>query len=471
MELDLSLEKISTWKYFENYLADNSNKKTVKEVFNFAKKAHKGQRRISGNDFFTHPVWVAKVVAQLNIGDEAIMAALLHDVVEDTNINLETIANNFGDEVALLVNGMTEVRNNTKGIEVHKTSIENFRHFLFSSVNDIRVLIIRLVDKLHNGLTIESMSETSKRNYATRIFGIYSPVAEYVGLHYFKRILDDIAFRILYPEETKNLEEWISKQKKYEKKALEEVSKSIESTLNLNNISNFEISSRIKSLYSTYLTMKKKGKNTVKDRVGVRIICSKLEDCYMILGLLHSRYQYLADEFNDYISSPKANGYRSLQTTVLWKNDVTVEIQIRTFEMHDFDEFGPASHIAYKQGSNKGYEWVKDLVKWQKNDKNVSNYRINVLDKFVYVFTPKGDTLQLPIGSTAIDFAYRVHTDIGDHCTGAMINNKMNKINTELKTGDLVEILTSKKINVSREWLRFVKTSWAREHIRKITKI
>src|SRR3989339_1549263 len=170
MELDLSLEKISTWKYFENYLADNSNKKTVKEVFNFAKKAHKGQRRISGNDFFTHPVWVAKVVAQLNIGDEAIMAALLHDVVEDTNINLETIANNFGDEVALLVNGMTEVRNNTKGIEVHKTSIENFRHFLFSSVNDIRVLIIRLVDKLHNGLTIDSMSENSKINYATRIF-------------------------------------------------------------------------------------------------------------------------------------------------------------------------------------------------------------------------------------------------------------------------------------------------------------
>jgi (p)ppGpp synthase/HD superfamily hydrolase len=148
-----------------------------------------------------------------------------------------------------------------------------------------------------------------------------------------------------------------------------------------------------------------------------------------------------------------------------------VGIQIRTFEMHDFDEFGPASHIAYKQGNNKGYEWVKDLVKWQKNDNNVSNYRINVLNKFVYVFTPKGDTLQLPIGSTAIDFAYRVHTEIGDHCTGVMINNKMNKINTILKTGDLVEILTSKKINVSREWLRFVKTSWAREHIRKITKI
>jgi len=314
------------------------------------------------------------------------------------------------------------------------------------------------------------MSQESKIKYAQRIFGIYSPVADYVGLHYFKRILDDIAFRILYPEETKKLEQWFEQQRKYENKALGEISKNIKSTLDLNNISNFEISGRIKSLCSTYLTMKRKGKNTVKDRVGVRIVCKKLADCYTILGLLHSRYSYLPDEFVDYISSPKANGYRSIQTTVLWENNVTVEIQIRTFEMHDFDEFGPASHIAYKQGNSKGYEWVRDLVKWQKNEKNVSNYRISVLDKFVYVFTPKGDTLQMPKGSTAIDFAYKIHTDVGDHCTGVLINKKMSKIDSVLKTGDLVEVLTSKKLNVSREWLRFVKTSWAKEHIRKVTK-
>jgi len=264
----------------------------------------------------------------------------------------------------------------------------------------------------------------------------------------------------------------LAKISKSEAKALALVRMDIENMLKVNRLNNCEVQGRIKSLYSTYLKIRKKGEDRVKDRVGVRIITDNVGDCYTVLGLLHSKYNYLADEFDDYISSPKPNGYRSIQTTIKWKDDLTVEIQIRTREMHEFDEFGPASHIVYKLNKGEtdglGIEWVRNLVKWQSaGKKNIRNYQINVLKEFIYVFTPKGDTIQLPAGSSALDFAYRIHTDLGDHCQGVKINQKMAKIGTKLKTGDVVEIFAGKKINAGYDWLELVTTDWAKANIRK----
>jgi len=477
MTLDLTLDRKVHDYWEELKVVVEKNKfdvERIKEAFNFAYQAHKSQVRDSGEPYISHPVWIAKLIAQMEVGEEAVIAALLHDCVEDTPVTIDDIAVKFGDEIALLVSGLTEVKKKTRGIEVHQTNVEIFRRFLFSSVDDVRVLIIRLADKLHNGITIDGLPRDRQVKYAKRVMGIYAPIAEYVGLHYFKKRLDDIAFKILYPEEAEKLEKMMEEQKKDEIKALALVRSDIEQVLKINNINKADIQGRIKSLYSTYNKLRKKGEGSVKDRVGIRILTDTVADCYNILGLLHARYQYLPEEFDDYISSPKPNGYRSLQTTLNWKNKITVEVQIRTFEMHEFNEFGPASHIAYKmstknENSGNGYEWVRDLINWQKGDGNVNNYRINVLSKFIYVFTPKGDTIQLPKGATVLDFAYRIHTDIGDHCAGAKINNKMVKIGQVLKTGDIVEILINKKINVNKNWLDIVTTSWAREHIRNKT--
>lgn len=477
MGLDLSFSD-NYWEDLERYLVGpNIDKELIKQGYDFMDEAHKGQLRKSGKPYISHPVWIAKVVAQLNIGEEAVLAALLHDCVEDTSATIEDIANEFGDEVALLVSGLTEVKTKTKGLQINDTNIEVFRRFFFSSVNDVRVLIIRLIDKLHNSLTIEYLSKDRQLIYAKNIMKIYGPLAEYVGLHFFKKLIEDNAFKVLYPEEAENIKNLFAERSKDEIKALNLIKNELESTLAINNINNTIVEGRIKSLYSTYSKIKRKGeKYQVKDRVAIRVLTNNLVDCYTILGLLHAKYNYLPEEFEDYISAPKPNGYRSIQTTINWKDKMTVEVQIKTKEMHEFNEFGPASHIAYKMGkevitdSGHGMEWVKDLVKWQKGDNEINNYRLKVLTNYVYVFTPKGDTIQLPKGSTGLDFAYRIHTSIGDRCKGIKINNKMAKINDEIKTGDLIEVLLCKRLNVNKNWLDVVKTQWAKEHIRKMVK-
>lgn len=476
MPIDLSLTQ-NCWADLERHIDESEfNKELIKKCYDFANKAHANQKRDSGDDYITHPAWIAKVALQLHIGEEAVLAALLHDCVEDTNVTIDQIADEFGDEVALLVSGLTEVAKKTKGIEIDQPNIELFRKFLFSSVNDVRVLILRLIDKLHNGLTIKYISPERQLKYAKNILRVYGPVAEYVGLHFFKKMIEDIAFQIVYPKEAEELKEMIEANRKNEIKALALVSDDLIKLLKINNINEAVVEGRIKSLYSTFLKAQKKGRERIKDRVALRILTESVADCYNILGLLHAKYKYLEDEFVDYIANPKPNGYRSIQTAVVWKEKLTVEIQIKTKEMHEFNEFGPASHIAYKLGTeatngSRGMEWIKDLVKWQKGDKDVNNYRLHVLTDYIYVFTPRGDTIQLPARSTGLDFAYRIHTEIGDHCTGIKINGKMTKLDCELKTGDLVEALINKKLNVNKNWLEIAKTQWAREHIRKMVKI
>lgn len=475
LNLSLIRENFSGyWQELEKPAVETGLKpEEVKKCYEFAYRAHLGQKRESGEEYITHPVWVARVVIQLGIGHKSVFAALLHDCIEDTSVTLDDIAKEFGDETALLVEGLTEVKKKTHGIEVHQTSIEIFRKFLFSSVNDVRVLIIRLVDKLHNGLTIKYLSRQRQVKYAHRVLGIYSPVAEYVGLHYFKRILDDIAFEILNPEEVAKLRNYFRKNKKHENRALATVIEDINEILKMNRLNGIEVEGRIKSLFSTYQKIKKKGADRIKDRVGVRVITRKIDECYTILGLLHAKYPYLQDEFNDYISDPKPNGYRSIQTTLDWRGKTTVEVQIRTREMHEFNEFGPASHVVYKMNKGEsdgvGIEWARDLVKWQTGSEKIKNYQIDVLKKYIYVFTPKGDTIQLPTGSTALDFAYRIHGDLGNCCRGAKVNQKMAKINTVLKTGDVVEIIAGKNKNVNRDWIDWVITGFAKSHIRRET--
>ncbi len=460
------------WAKLSRYIKP-ADKTAIKLVYDFAQKVHLGQKRDSGADFFSHPVWVARTMAQMDVGVEAIEAALLHDCIEDSNVSIEKIASKFGDEVALLVEGLTEVRKKVKRVGIYRTNIEVFKRFLFSSVDDVRVLIIRLVDKLHNGMTIEFLSKERQIKYAKGVLGIYGPVAEYVGLHFFKKRLEDIAFSILYPKTAKRFKKILTENKTKELEAQESIKRTIEKLLKVNRINGVEIQSRIKGLYSTYLKVKNKKygkKRGFKDRVGIRILCQTISDCYVVLGLLHAKYRYLADEFNDYISVPKENGYQSIQTTLKWTGKITAEVQIRTFEMHEFNEFGPASHLAYKYGKGQGgvgYEWVKDLVLWQKSDKGIKNYRIKVLTHFIYVFTPKGDTLQLPKGASGLDFAYRIHSYLGNCCQGIKINGKIAKMGAELKTGDTVEVLKGKKINANESWLDLAKTVGARDHIRQ----
>jgi len=476
MPIDLSLTQ-NCWADLEKHIGESGfNRDLVKKCYDFAEKAHLSQKRDSGEPYITHPAWIAKVAMQLHIGEEAVLAALLHDCVEDTNIKINQIAEEFGDEVALLVSGLTEVAKKTKGLEINQLNIELFRKFLFSSVDDVRVLILRLIDKLHNGLTIKYISPERQLRYGKNILRVYGPVAEYVGLHFFKKMVEDIAFQIVYPKEAEELRKMFEDNRKNEIKALALVDKELVELLKINNINGAVVEGRIKSLYSTFLKIQKKGKDRIKDRVALRILTENVADCYTILGLLHAKYKYLEDEFVDYIANPKPNGYRSIQTTVVWKEKLTVEIQIKTKEMHEFNEFGPASHIAYKlgtetNGGSRGMEWVKDLVKWQKNDKDIINYRLHVLTDYVYVFTPKGDTIQLDAKSTGLDFAYRIHTEVGDHCNGIKINGKMAKLDTQLKTGDVVEVLMNKKLNVNKNWLEVAKNQWVKGHIRKMAKI
>lgn len=474
MALDLS--------FSENYWGDleavvdkipTLDKVIIKKGYDFMSKAHYAQLRYSGMLYESHPAWIAKVVAQLNIGQEAVLAALLHDCIEDTKITIDDISKEFGDEVALLVSGLTEIKTKSEGLKINQTNIEVVRKFFFSSINDVRVLIIRIVDKLHNCLTIEYLPKERQIFYAQDIMNIYGPLAEYVGLHYFRKRIEDIAFQVLYPVEANSIKKMFEEKERDEVKVLNLIREELGGMLKINNINGAIVEGRIKSLYSTYLKIKSKGDGyQVRDRIAIRVLTNNLVDCYTVLGLIHAKYQYFPEDFKDYITTPKLNGYRSIQTTISWKKTL-LEIQIKTKAMHDFNEFGPASHIAYKLGSGKsglGMDWVKDLYKWQKGDNNIKNYRIKLLTNFIYVFTPKGDTIQLPKGSTALDFAFRIHTGIGERCSGVKINNKIAKIGNELKTGDLVEILTTKKININKNWLDIVTTPDAKEYIRKSVK-
>jgi len=446
----------------------------LERAYLLAEDNHRGQKRLSGEPFIHHPLFVAQLVAQLRLGEDSLIAALLHDTIEEGEITLEEIEKEFGLDVALIVDGLTNVKETTRRFTDHRESVENFRKLLLSSVEDVRVLLIRLCDKLHNGLTVESLPSCRQKRFAQRVFHLYSPLAEYVGLGFFRRELEDIAFSILYPEECRSLKKQLATHEQEREKRVQRLTKELELLLQKRKIPFLKIFGRRKGLYSIWRKMERKMKTSpqaILDKIGVTILTSNVASCYAILGVVHGGWEFLPGEFDDYISRPKPNGYQSIQTAVKCGRH-TAEIQIKTQPMHEYNEFGPASHIAYKVagGESAGavsYSWTKRLVSWQER-KGKRGFRVKLFDNYIFVVTPKGDIVQLKKGSTPLDFAYRIHTRLGDCCQGVKINGKIAKFSCSLNNGDLLEIAKSKKsTGPKRDWLNWVKMGETKRKIRQ----
>ncbi len=459
-----------------------ADQKRIEHAYRFAEKVHRGQDRLSGKPFLSHSLAVAKLIADLKLDENSIIAALLHDVLDEgkNKVSLEDLEKEFGLEAALLVDGVSTFRKAARKFPLHQESIDYFQKFLLASVDDIRVLLIRLSDKVHNARTIKALPEEQQIRFAKRVFHLYSPLAEYAGLGAYKRELDDKAFEILYPKEFKWLRKKLAKGKKRRKESLRDLINSVETVLQEKNIKYEKVYGRAKGYWSIFKKIKrylKKGKITKKDpsavldQIGITILAQDINHCYAALGVIHSKWRHIPEEFDDYISNPKPNGYQSIQTTIEWQEG-TVEVQIKTNKMHEHNEFGPASHIAYKIAGGKSipcdqYNWVKELVSWKKGEKR-KQFQVKVFADYVYVLTPKGDIIQLPKGATPVDFAYQIHTELGNLCGRSKVNGKMVKLNHRLKSGDVVEIMPVKdRKTPPRHWLDFVATDKAIRKIRK----
>lgn len=455
----------------------------IEEAYNFAAEVHKDQKRESGKPMIVHLLTVAAYIARLNLDTTSIVAALLHDSIEKGNADLNVIDNKFGTEVAFIVEGLTHVKSVSKKFDDEEVSIENFKNLIFNVAEDIRIIIIRLAEKLHNLISVNDLDPELRKKAANKALKIYGPLAEYLGLGYFQRALEDIAFKILEPNEYNFIEGLINDFFKSQKNLIEEFENEIKELLDKYKVSYLAIEGRKKGVYSTYKKIKKKFLNPgekideksfskLKDVFAARIILNNVEDCYLVLGLINSKWEFDEEDFDDYITKPKENGYRSIQTIVKYKN-AFFEVQIRTKEMHDYNEFGPASHIAYKmfgsqKTNGKSLTWTRDLVKW-KDSKTLTkeDFKIKIFADSIFVFTPKSLLIKLNKDGTPLDFAFRIHSGVGSHYNGALVNGKMVSMDYKLKTGDIVEILTTKKRTVNPSWLKIGTSSNTKTKIRK----
>ncbi|NPV42506.1 MAG: bifunctional (p)ppGpp synthetase/guanosine-3',5'-bis(diphosphate) 3'-pyrophosphohydrolase [Firmicutes bacterium] len=450
----------------------------VQRAYEFARKAHRGQHRISGELFIFHPLEVAKILAGLELDVITICAGLLHDVVEDTNYTIKDIEDNFGYEVALLVDGVTKLgRLEYKSKEEQQA--ENLRKMFLAMAEDIRVILIKLADRLHNMRTLKHLPQEKRKEKARETLEIFAPLAHRLGISKIQWELEDLALRYLEPQVYKELVELVSKKKEEREKEINLAIDALRSKLEELGF-NFEIQGRSKHFYSIYKKMKEQNKtfDQIYDLTAIRIIVNTIKDCYGVLGIVHTLWKPIPGRFKDYIAMPKPNMYQSLHTTVIGPKGEPLEIQIRTWEMHKTAEYGIAAHWKYKEGIKevkdfeKKLSWLRELLEWQRDLKDAKEFmetiKIDLFTDEVFVFTPKGDVIDLPAGSTPIDFAYRIHTDVGHNCIGAKINGKIVPLNYQLKNGDIVEILTgSQPSGPSRDWLNIVKSSQARNKIRQ----
>lgn len=459
----------------------SEDKALVRKAYDFACRAHEGQRRLSGEDFIQHPVAVALILSEMEGDAETLAAALLHDVVEDTAVRLDQIAQEFGLEVATLVDGVTKLSR----IQFHsrvEEQVSNLRKMFLAMAEDWRVVVIRLADRLHNMRTLYALPPEKQRKTAEETLEIYAPLAHRLGIWRFKWELEDLAFRYLEPEEYKSLARRIAQKRSQRETEANLVMERLKSKLDEANIP-CEIQGRAKNLYSIYKKMKTQGKDLseIYDLIAVRVIVGSVNDCYEVLGIAHTLWKPVPGRFKDYIAMPKPNGYQSLHTTVVGPQGEPFEIQIRTKEMDRTAEYGSAAHWRYKEGKKgdasfeQKMSWLRQLLDWQRELTDAREFmealKIDVFNDEVFVFTPKGDVIDLPVGSTPVDFAYRIHTDIGHHCVGAKVNGKMVPLNYTLNTGDIVEILTSRQsAGPSRDWLDIVKTPQARSKIKAFFK-
>ena len=450
----------------------------LKDAFLFAKQAHITQKRDSGEPYINHPVEVANILAELKLDGPTITTALLHDTIEDTGTTFDEVKKKFGNEIAELVEGVTKLsRLENKNREF--TLAENFRKLILATSKDIRVLLVKLADRLHNMRTIEAVLSEEKRNrIATETMEIYAPLANRIGMHNVRDELEDLSFKVLNSEARSLILDRLKSILPNTQKLFSEISEEINLLFKKNQIE-AKITGREKSCFSIWKKIQSKriSLEQITDIVGFRIILENVDDCYKALGIFHQKWKMVPGRFKDYISTPKSNNYASLHTTVIGPSSQRMEIQIRTSEMHDFAERGIASQWIYKVNekvstdSLKSYNWLKDLVDLLESGENPEHYleytKLQLFQDQVFCFTPKGAVIRLPSKATVIDFAYAVHSDIGDSCIGVKINGKESPLQTILNNGDEVEILTSKKKSPSLHWASFAITGKAKASIKK----
>ncbi|MFW6006475.1 MAG: RelA/SpoT family protein [Halanaerobiales bacterium] len=460
---------------------ENADISVVKKAYNYAKTAHQDQKRVSGEPFIKHPLGVAYILANLGLDIISIAAALLHDVVEDTDITSEDIIDEFGKEISLLVDGVTKLTQlKFKSKEEHQA--ESLRKMFLAMAEDIRVVLIKLADRLHNMRTLEYLNKEKRKEKARETIEIYAPLAHRLGMSRIKWELEDLSFRFLQPDMYKEMAKKVAVNRKQREDEIERAIDLLRKKLNEEGIHDVEIYGRAKHLYSIYQKMQRKeiDFSEIYDLTALRVIAGSVKECYEVLGVIHEIWKPIPGRFKDYIAMPKSNMYQSLHTTVIGpKGGDPLEIQIRTPEMHRTAEYGIAAHWRYKEGKtekDKDFEekltWLRQLLEWQKDlqepQEFMENLKVDLFEDEVFVFTPKGDVISLPNGSTPVDFAYNIHTEVGHNCRSAKVNGKIVPLEFQLNNGDIVEILTSNtNSGPSRDWLKFVKTSKARSKIKR----
>lgn len=449
----------------------------IRKAYELADEAHKEQKRVNGDPYILHPLAVAEILADMEIDTTTITASLLHDVVEDTEYMLEDIERIFGKEVAFLVDGVTKL-NRLDYRTKEDQQVNSMRKMFLAMAKDIRVVVIKLADRLHNMRTLKYMRSEKQKRIAQETLEIYAPLAHRLGIFNIKWELEDLSFRYMEPDKYYDLVDQMKEKRKVREEIVNEAIDVLRKTLTESSIS-FEINGRPKHFYSIYKKMKKDNRDLsqIYDLYAIRVIVDTVQDCYGVLGIVHSLWKPLPYRFKDYIAMPKPNNYQSLHTTVIGTRGQPVEIQIRTWDMHHIAEYGVAAHWRYKEGraSQKatGFDekmgWLRNLLEWQDTSNPQEFVNALKLDAFsdeVFVFTPRGDVIDLPQGAIPIDFAYRIHTDVGHRCVGAKVNGKIVPLDYDLKNGDIVEVITSKTGKPSLDWLKIVGSSESRSKIR-----
>ena len=457
--------------------------KLIVKAYNYAKEKHGTQCRKSGEPYIIHPVQVAYILADIGLDEATICAALLHDVVEDTEVTHEDLVRDFGEEIATMVAGVTKLGELRYQASTEERQVENYRKMFLAMGKDIRVIIIKLADRLHNLRTLKYLRRDRQIANAKETMELYAPLANRLGIYSLKWELEDLAFKYLYPEEYRELVEGIDKKREERLKFIEKIMDDIRGQLKKQRIE-AEVTGRAKHLYSIYRKMKRDNKtlDQIYDLFALRILVNSVKDCYAALGVVHEMYSPMPGRFKDYIAVPKPNMYQSIHTTLLGEKGTPFEVQIRTWEMHRIAEYGIAAHWAYKEANygKKGKQvvtvtkdklaWLRETLEWQQDMKDPQEFlntlKTELFEDEVYVFTPKGKILVLPRDATPIDFAYSIHEEIGNHMVGCKINSKMMPIITKLQSGDIVEIMTSdSQKGPSRDWLKFIKTTKAKSKI------